>query len=161
MTSVRATTIGFIAAGLLAGLAAAPARAECVRSIVNKSSLTALVRRDGGPWVTVPPHRSQAIRFTEPGSVEFALVCGRPGYASPDQGAVYRDSIGYSAIIDRCYYEIGNGFFEEQLGPGSSIGTKDTAPLTVNVPRQGDVVIGTRLDGLCPAVFGDTLRSRY
>ncbi|GEP01440.1 hypothetical protein GCM10007887_22860 [Methylobacterium haplocladii] len=158
---MRATTIGFIAAGMLAGLAAAPAQAECVRSIVNKSALTALVRRDGGPWVTVPPHRSQAIRFSEPGSVEFALVCGRPGYGASDAGAVYRGSVSYTAIIDRCYYEIGTGFFEDQLGPGFFPGTKDTAPLTVNVPRQGDVVIGPRIDARCPAMLQDGLRARY
>jgi len=160
MTGVRATTIGFIAAGLLAGLAAVPARAECVRSIVNKSALTALVRRDGGPWVAVPPHRTQAIRFAQPGSVEFALVCGRPGEASPEQGAVYRDAIGYTAIIDRCFYKIGNGLFEDQLGPGFAIGTRDTAPLTVNMPRQGDVVIGPVVDARCAPAFGDTVRSR-
>ncbi|MBB3902525.1 hypothetical protein [Methylobacterium brachythecii] len=154
---MRATTIGFIVTGLLAGLAAAPAEAGCTRKIVNKSALTALISRDGGPWVTVPPHHSQSIVFSQPGKVDVALVCGRGG----PEGAVYRSSLSYSAIIDRCYYEIGNGFFEEQLGPGFALGTEDTAPLTVNTPRQGDVVIGPRVEARCPAEFRAAVQSRY
>lgn len=154
---MRATTIGFIAAGLLAGVVAAPAEAGCTRKIVNKSALTALVSRDGGPWVAIPPHRSQSIRLTQPGRVDFALVCGAGG----PESAVSRTSLTYSAIIDRCYYEIGTGFFEDQLGPGFVPGTQDTAPLTANMPRQGDVVIGPRVEASCPAEFRAAVHSRY
>lgn len=151
---VKTTTVGFVAASLLAGLLSAPAEAGCTRRIVNKSSLTALVRRDGGPWVTIPPHRSQAIRYMQPGTIEFALTCGR------SDTTVYHGTFSYSAILDRCYVEFGDGFFEEQIGPGFT-GMRDTKPLTVNVPRQGDVVIGPVVEEGCPALLRERLTTRY
>ena len=148
--------IGMSAAAMLAAIgAAAPAAAGCTRTIINRSSLTASISRDGGPAVTIPPHRSQAIRYEHPGTLAYTLTCGR-GASAP----VYTGSFNYSAIIDRCYIAFGDGFFEDQLGPGF-FGTQDTKPLTLNNPRQGDVVIGPVVDAACPAPDRVGLRSQY
>ncbi|GJE76350.1 MULTISPECIES: hypothetical protein [Methylorubrum] len=114
------------------------AEAGCTRQIINRSGYTALVSRDGGPWVAVRPHRSQAIRFHQSGRIDVALTCGP---AAGPENAAFRASYGTVAVIDRCYIQFGDGFFEEQLG-GGFIGRKDTAPLALNNPRQGDLVVG-------------------
>lgn len=48
------------------------AQAGCTRQIINKSGYTALVSRDGGPWVAVRPHRSQTIRYNQSGRIDVA-----------------------------------------------------------------------------------------
>lgn len=143
-------------AALLGGFAAATAaEAGCTRQIINRSGYTALVSRDGGPWVAVRPHRSQAIRFNQSGRIDVALTCG-PG-AGPE-GAAFRASYGTVAVIDRCYIQFGDGFFEEQLG-GGFWGRKDTGPLALNNPRQGDLVVGPAA-GACVAERA-ALSARY
>jgi len=141
-------------AALLLGLAASPADAECIRTLVNRSNLTLVASRDGGPPVEIPPHRSQAIRYRQSGHLDLSLSCGRPAESAP----VYRTSYDTVAEIDRCYLQFGSRFFENELGRGF-FGTRNTAPLTLNNPRQGDVVVGPQADALCPA--GPVLRSRY
>ncbi|CAO4154527.1 hypothetical protein PKCBPO_04224 [Methylorubrum thiocyanatum] len=136
--------------------ATAPAEASCARRIVNKSGYIALVSRDGGPWVAVRPGRSQTINYYQSGRIDVALTCG-PG-ALPDQ-ASYRASYDTVAIIDRCYIRFGDGFFEDQLG-GGFIGRKDTAPLALNNPRQGDLVVGPQAGG-CPAIERGAISARY
>ncbi|MEN3211282.1 hypothetical protein PUR23_14770 [Methylorubrum populi] len=136
--------------------ATAPAEASCARRIVNKSGYIALVSRDGGPWVAVRPGRSQTINYYQSGRIDVALTCG-PG-ALPEQAA-YRASYDTVAIIDRCYIRFGDGFFEDQLG-GGFIGRKDTAPLALNNPRQGDLVVGPQA-GACPAIERGAISARY
>ncbi len=151
------TMIG-LAASLLAGLAAVPAEAGCTRSIINRSGLYAQVSRDGGPWVRIPPRAAQAIRLEHPGKLDIALTCGRGGLA-PDN-TVYRGALTYNAIIDRCYIEIDDGFVPDYFG-GGTFGFRDTKPMTVNNPRQGDVIIGPRVDGACAVLERQKLRARY
>ncbi|WP_411902267.1 hypothetical protein [Methylorubrum thiocyanatum] len=136
--------------------ATAPAEASCARRIVNKSGYIALVSRDGGPWVAVRPGRSQTINYYQSGRIDVALTCGRG--ALPEQAA-YRASYDTVAIIDRCYIRFGDGFFEDQLG-GGFIGRKDTAPLALNNPRQGDLVVGPQAGG-CPAIERGAISARY
>lgn len=155
MRGVR-TSIGIVSAGLAALLAPLPAQAGCTRTIVNKSPFTAVVSRDGGPGVRIPPHRSQAIRYSHPGRLDLSLVCGHSGAGA----TVYRGSFTYTAILDRCYVDYGEGFFEEQIGP-SFFGITDTKPLTINVPRQGDVVIGPVVEERCPLGLREALRARH
>lgn len=151
------TALG-IAATLVAvtAVGASSARAECARRIINKSGYTALVSRDGGPWVAVRPNHAQTIRYHQSGRIDVALTCG-PG-ALPEQAA-YRASYDTVAVIDRCYIRFGDGFFEEQLG-GGFFARKDTAPLALNNPRQGDLVVGPQAGG-CPAAERAGLSARY
>lgn len=148
-----------IAAGIAAAfgglIAAAPAEAGCTRQIINRSGYTALISRDGGPWVAVAPRRSQSIRYRHSGRIDVALTCGRG--AGPE-AAAFRASYGTVAVIDRCYIAFGDGFFEPQLG-GGFFGRQETGPLALNNPRQGDLVVGPGLGG-CPAQRG-ALTARY
>lgn len=143
----------FLCALTVAGVSGA--EAGCTRRIVNKSGHIALVSRDGGPWVAVGPRRSQAIRYEHSGRIDVALTCGRG--AGPE-GASFRASYDTVAVIDRCYIHFGDGFFEDKFGPGT-FGAKDTGPLVLNNPRQGDLIVGPGA-GSCAAERG-TLRARY
>ena len=150
------TALGFAAALAVASTGITSADASCARRIVNKSGYIALVSRDGGPWVAVRPGRSQTINYYQSGRIDVALTCG-PG-ALPEQ-ASFRASYDTVAIIDRCYIRFGDGFFEDQLG-GGFFGRKDTAPLALNNPRQGDLVVGPQA-GACPATERAALSARY
>ncbi|GAB6842800.1 hypothetical protein [Methylorubrum rhodinum] len=147
-----AAVLGGLAGGLLA---ASSAEAGCTRQIINRSGYTALVSRDGGPWVAVRPHRAQAIRYAHSGRIDVALTCGR---GALPESAAFRASFGTVAVIDRCYIQFGDGFFEEQLG-GGFWGRKDTGPLALNNPRQGDLVVGPAA-GACAPERG-ALSARY
>ncbi|BAU93753.1 hypothetical protein MPPM_5148 [Methylorubrum populi] len=150
------TALGLAAALAVAATGITSADASCARRIVNKSGYIALVSRDGGPWVAVRPGRSQTINYYQSGRIDVALTCG-PG-ALPEQAA-YRASYDTVAIIDRCYIRFGDGFFEDQLG-GGFIGRKETGPLALNNPRQGDLVVGPQA-GACPAIERGAVSARY
>ena len=150
------TALGLAAALAVAATGITSADASCARRIVNKSGYIALVSRDGGPWVAVRPGRSQTINYYQSGRIDVALTCG-PG-ALPEQAA-YRASYDTVAIIDRCYIRFGDGFFEDQLG-GGFLGRKETGPLALNNPRQGDLVVGPQA-GACPATERAALSARY
>ena len=146
-----------IAATLVAAVPAAISWAEagCARRIVNKSGTVALVSRDGGPWVAIQPHRSQTIHYYQSGKIDVALTCG-PGV--PAEQASFRASFDTVAVIDRCTIRFGDGFFEDQLG-GGFFARKETGPLALNNPRQGDLVIGPQA-GSC-AVARQAITARY
>ena len=127
------TILAFAAATFLT--AAVPAEASCLRRVTNRSPFLVTVALDGGPAVAVPPHRSRTIRYLASGRIEVSAFC--PGAVAP----AFRESYGTTAVLDRCYVEIGDGFFEPQLGKGFA-GTDDTRPLAVNTPRQGDIAMG-------------------
>lgn len=150
------TALGLAAALAVASTGITSANASCARRIVNKSGYIALVSRDGGPWVAVRPGRSQTINYYQSGRIDVALTCG-PG-ALPEQ-ASFRASYDTVAIIDRCYIRFGDGFFEDQLG-GGFLGRKETGPLALNNPRQGDLVVGPQA-GACPAAERAALSARY
>jgi hypothetical protein len=150
------TALGLAAALAVASTGITSADASCARRIVNKSGYIALVSRDGGPWVAVRPGRSQTINYYQSGRIDVALTCG-PG-ALPEQ-ASFRASYDTVAIIDRCYIRFGDGFFEDQLG-GGFLGRKETGPLALNNPRQGDLVVGPQAGG-CPATERAALSARY
>lgn len=143
-------------AALMPWMAALPAQAGCVRHLVNRSNLTLVASRDGGPAVVIPPHRSQAIRYRHSGHIDLSLTCGHPDESAP----VHRASYDTVAEIDRCYVQFGSRFFENELGRGF-FGTRNTAPLTLNNPNQGDVIVGPQADALCPVDARTVLRSRY
>ncbi|GJE26067.1 hypothetical protein LKMONMHP_0913 [Methylobacterium organophilum] len=130
---------GLLAAGLLLA-AATQAEAGCLRRIVNTSNAVALVSRDGGPAVLIPPHRAQTIRYMHPGRIAVALHCG-----PIDTPPVFKASYATMALIDRCYIDIDGG---------------GTQPLTLNNPRQGDLIVGPLVEG-CPAGSRAVVSARY
>lgn len=141
------------AAGLALGLlgvtcAAGDASAECLRRIYNRSSVVLVARRDGGPPVTVLPGQSVPIRLSHPGQIDLAAYCGVPG---PDGALtpVASANFAYEAVLDRCFVRFGSPLFVPQLGRGF-FGGQETAPFTVNNPRQGDVVLGPFAAPACP-----------
>lgn len=133
---------------------ATPAEAGCVRTIINRSNQFASVSRDGGPLVTIPPRASQAIRLQHPGRLDVTLSC------APGGAAVYQNSFSYTAIVDRCYIEFDDGFVRDYMG-GGFFGFRDTGPLTLNNPRQGDLIVGPRLNPSCGFSDRSGLRARY
>lgn len=140
------------AAALLAAGWTGAARADCLRTVYNRSGYVLVVNKDGGPGVTVRPGRSVPVRLSQPGRLDLVAYCpaiDRFGRAVPGGGEAARISLDYEAVIDRCFMKIGDGFFQRDLGQGF-FGTKDTAPFTANNPRQGDVVLGP-FRAACPA----------
>lgn len=133
--------LALLALSAAASLSAnAAAQAGCERRIVNRSGFLVTVSQDGGPAVVVPPGRGLPLRYRAgatpvTGKIDVTAAC--PGAAQP----AFSDSYETTAVLDRCYIGIGDGFFEPQLGKAFST-SADTKPLAVNVPRQGDIVVG-------------------
>ncbi|AWN48544.1 hypothetical protein DK419_21115 [Methylobacterium terrae] len=122
------------AAALLAGGIGA-AEAGCVRHVVNRSPYFAVASRNGGPSVGIPPHSSRSIRMLAPGRVDIAAYCaarGPRGRLVPVGAPVARDSYTFTAVLDRCYYDLGLMGF----------GQGGTEPFVLNNPRDGDLVVG-------------------
>ncbi|MDP4025596.1 hypothetical protein Q8W71_23455 [Methylobacterium sp. NEAU 140] len=147
----RGVLLGGLIGGLIAWGLAAPAQADCLRKIYNRSSLVLVARQDGGPPATLLPGQSLTVRLARPGQVALSAYCGVPG----PNGAltpVTSASFDYEAVLDRCFYRFGQPLFVPQLGRGF-FGTQDTAPFTVNNPRQGDVILGPLDAPSCPNVL--------
>ncbi|GJD61347.1 hypothetical protein [Methylobacterium frigidaeris] len=122
------------AAALLAGGISA-AEAGCVRRVINRSPYFAVASRNGGPSVGIPPHSSRSIRMLAPGRVDIAAHCaarGPRGRLVPVGPPVAQDSYTFTAILDRCYYDLGLMGF----------GQGGTEPFVLNNPRDGDLVVG-------------------
>ncbi|BAQ45420.1 MULTISPECIES: hypothetical protein [Methylobacterium] len=122
------------AAALLAGGISA-AEAGCLRRVVNRSPYFAVASRNGGPSVGIPPHSSRAIRMLAPGRVDIAAHCaarGPRGRLVPVGPPVAQDSYTFTAVLDRCYYDLGLMGF----------GQGGTEPFVLNTPQQGDLTVG-------------------
>ncbi|WP_019903269.1 hypothetical protein [Methylobacterium sp. 77] len=143
---------------LLAGLASfmvlatgvGLAEASCLRQVANRSRLTLVVGQAGGPAVTVRPGTSRKIRLDGPAPVDVSAYCGvglRAGVALGQP--VIQRSFAVTAVQDRCYFEIGRGFFERELGP-SFFPREGTEPFALNTPRQGDLALGPTGGPACP-----------
>ena len=113
-----------------------PANADCIRQVINRSPLALVVSQDGGPSVTVRPRSSRSIRLSAPGKLDLAAYCSPSSLGQP----VAQRSFTYDVVLDRCSFEIGYGFFEQELGVGF-LPRRGTAPFTLNNPRQGDIVL--------------------
>ncbi len=123
------------AAALLAGGISSAAEAGCVRRVVNRSPYFAVASRNGGPSVGIPPHSSRAIRMLAPGRVDIAAHCaarGPRGRLVPVGPPVAQDSYTFTAVLDRCYYDLGLMGF----------GQGGTEPFVLNAPQQGDLTVG-------------------
>ena len=143
--------IGCGLAGLVLGLAGtiavvSDASADCLRRIYNRSTYTLVARQDGGPPATLLPGQSLPVRLSRPGQIAVSAYCGLP-----DAGGspVAQASFDYEAVLDRCFIRFGSDeFFASQLGRGF-FGTQETAPFTVNNPKQGDIVLGPSALPVC------------
>jgi hypothetical protein len=135
-------------AGLVLGIAgtvpaASDASADCTRRVYNRSNFVLVVRNEAGPPVTLPPGRSVPVRLSRPGQIDVSAYCGIPG-GEP----VLHRTFDYEAVLDRCFVRFGDDLFVPQLGRGF-FGTQETAPFTVNNPRQGDIVLGPAAQPAC------------
>jgi len=143
--------IGCGLAGLVLGLAGtiavvSDASADCLRRIYNRSTYTLVARQDGGPPATLLPGQSLPVRLSRPGQIAISAYCGLPGSGA---GPVTQASFDYEAVLDRCFIRFGSDeFFASQLGRGF-FGTQETAPFTVNNPKQGDIVLGPSALPVC------------
>lgn len=126
----------------LGGVAAAlaslslPADAGCLRQVYNRSPFALLVTQDGGPSFMVRPRSSRSIRLSAPGKLDLTAYCSSSGLGAP----LAQQSFTYQVVLDRCFFETGPGFFQQELGPGF-LPREGTAPFTLNNPKQGDVVL--------------------
>lgn len=127
------------------------AEASCLRQVANRSTLTLVVGQEGGPAVTVRPGTSRTIRLEGPAPVDISGYCGgvlRGGV--PLGQPVLQRSFAVTAVKDRCFYEVGNGFFERELGP-SFFPREDAGAFALNNPRQGDLALGPSI-AACAAI---------
>ncbi|KQP94260.1 hypothetical protein ASF60_12395 [Methylobacterium sp. Leaf113] len=131
-------------AALIVG--AGTASADCIRHVYNRSPLVLVGSQAGGPSFTIRPGTSRAIRLSGPGGLDLAGYCAPYGRGDGDPAAfgppAVQTALRYTAVLDRCYMEIGHDFFDRELGRGF-LPRRDTAPFTVNNPKQGDVVLYT------------------
>ena len=141
-----------LASALLTTGLVGTASADCLRRVSNRSAYVLVGHQDTGAGFVLRPGRSATVRLARPGRFDLTAYCspvdrlGRPMLGGREAA---RLRIDYEAVLDRCYMKIGDGFFETALGPGFA-GTQDTAPFTVNNPRQGDIVLG-RFNAACTA----------
>ncbi|GJD40622.1 hypothetical protein OICFNHDK_3094 [Methylobacterium bullatum] len=118
------------------------AEASCLRQVTNRSTFTLVVGQEGSPTVTVRPGTSRTIRIDGPAPVDISGYCGRGLRGGVPLGQpVLRRSFAVTAVKDRCFYQVGNGFFERELGP-SFFPREDAGAFALNNPRQGDLALG-------------------
>lgn len=136
---------------LLMAVSLDPAEASCLRTVANRSALTLVVSQAGGLPVTVRPRASRALRLDGPGEVSVAGYCGagRRGFVPVGPPVIAR-SFPVTAVQDRCFYEVGIGFFERELGSGF-LPREGTEPFALNTPRQGDLALGPLVPS-CPGL---------
>lgn len=131
------------------------ASADCLRRVYNRSGLVLVARQDGGPPATLLPGQSLSLRLSRPGQIDLSAYCGIPDVSG---APVLQRTFDYEAVIDRCFVRFGGDLFVPQLGRGF-IGLQETAPFTVNNPRQGDIILGPAAQSSC-AVPGIVLNRR-
>jgi len=129
----------FLGSTFLAGTA----EAGCGRHVYNRSPYTLMVTQTDGSSITVRPRSIGSIRMVEPGQVDVAAFC--PGAGAP----ILQRSFSYEAVQDRCFFEVGDRFFDRELGNGF-LPRRSDAPFTLNNPRQGDLVLFSNGDACLP-----------
>lgn len=139
MRGMKQVLGGLVLASTLGGALSSGASADCLRSVHNRSPYTLVVTQHDGLSMTLRPRSTGAVRLSGPGSVEVAAYCSGADAGAP----ILRRSFDYQAVQDRCFYEVGHGFFEGELGNGFLPRASDT-PFALNNPRQGDLVLFAR-----------------
>lgn len=131
-----------VSAILLSTLAGV-ANADCMRHVYNRSAYVLVGVQDGGEAFTIRPGSSRTVRYSAPGTLDLSAYCdagGRMGDPAALGAPVAQRSFSYNAVLDRCAFELGYGFFEPELGVGF-LPRRGTQPFTLNNPKQGDVVL--------------------
>ena len=127
-----------LAALVLALGTAGGAQAGCTRQVINRTGHDVVFSQDGGPGVTVRPHRAHPLLYRQSGQIDVAVTCRSrlAGLEPMRQEPAFQASFDTVAVMDRCYVEVGRG---------------GTQPIALNNPRQGDIVVAPY--GLaCPPV---------
>lgn len=104
------------------------AQAGCTRQVINRTAHDVVFSQDGGPGITVRPHRAHPLLYRRSGQVDVAVYC-RSRLAGGElvrQEPAFQASFETVAVMDRCYVEVGRG---------------GTQPVALNNPRQGDIVV--------------------
>ncbi len=144
LSSMRWLCVAAGSAALMTTLSI-PADADCIRQVYNRSPLALVVSQDGGPSFSVRPRSSRTIRLSATGKLDVAAYCSPTDLGEP----VAQRSFSYNVVLDRCYFQLGYGFFEQQLGVGF-LPRRGTSPFTLNNPRQGDVVLAADRSACLP-----------
>jgi hypothetical protein len=120
-------TAGLAALTLTLG-AAEVAQAGCTRQLINRTGHDVVFSLDGGPGITVRPHRTHPLLYRRSGQIDVAVYCRSrlAGLEPAVQEPAARASFTTVAVMDRCFVEIDGG---------------GTQPLALNNPRQGDIVV--------------------
>ncbi|MFD1304202.1 hypothetical protein [Methylobacterium marchantiae] len=127
------------------------AEAFCLRQVANRSRLILVVSQAGGVAITVQPGTSRKILLDGPAPVKVSGYCGNDQRSDMMlKRPIIQRSFAVTALQDRCYYKIGNDFFERELGP-SFFPREGTEPFALNAPRQGDLALGPT-GAACPFV---------
>ncbi|HEX8416442.1 MAG TPA: hypothetical protein VF641_02460 [Methylobacterium sp.] len=119
-------TTACLVASLLSLGAAASAQAACTRQVINRTPHVVVASQDGGPSFTVQPRRSRTIRYVTSGRVDIAVHCRAPARGLPLGPPAHAATFDTTAILDRCFVDIDGGGHQ---------------PVTLNNPRQGDIVV--------------------
>ena len=145
MTRIRSRLIQtLMISAVIAASWTSTASADCLRRVYNRSASVLVGSQNGGPAFVVRPGQTASVRLSGPGHIDLTAYCspvdriGRPVAGGQEAAHI---NLAYEAVLDRCFMKFGDGFFQRELGPGF-VGTKDTAPFTVNNPNQGDIVLG-------------------
>ncbi len=126
----------FVLAAALGGTLSSVAEADCLRHVYNRSPYTLVVTQEAGASFSVRPRSTASFRLAMSGTVGVAAYCGPADVGAP----VVQDSFAYTAILDRCYFQVGDTFFDRELGNGFGPRLSD-APFTLNNPKQGDLAL--------------------
>jgi len=120
-------TAGLTALTLALGAAQA-AQAGCTRQVINRTDHDVVFSQDGGPGITVRPHRAHPLLYRRSGRIDVAVYCRsrQAGLEPLPREAAFQAAFDTVAVLDRCYVEVGRG---------------GTQPVALNNPRQGDVVV--------------------
>ena len=135
----------FVLATAFGGALSSAASADCLRHIYNRSPYALVVTQNEGPSFSVRPRSSGAFRLAGPGKIDVAAFCSGADLRQP----VVQQSFEYQAVLDRCFFEVGNRFFQNELGNGF-LPSRSVAPFTLNNPQQGDIILFSRGEECLP-----------
>lgn len=121
------------------------ASAACSRHVYNRSPYTLVVSQGNGPSFTVRPGSTGSVRLAGSGKVDVSAYCSGADLRQP----VVQRSFDYQAVQDRCFFEVGHRFFQNELGNGF-LPSRSERPFAVNNPKQGDLVLFSRGEECLP-----------
>lgn len=136
---------GLVLAAALGSTLSNEASADCLRSVYNRSPYTMVVTQGDGLSFTVRPRSTGSVRLAGSGKVDVLAYCSGADLRQP----VVERSFDYQAVQDRCFYEVGHRFFQNELGNGF-LPSRSERPFALNNPKQGDLVLFSRGEECLP-----------